>query len=272
MNCFSRYVVVGMFCLGASPAFGQDAALVAKRIDTEIDKRLRELKIPASPLADDAEFLRRVTLDLTGQIPAYERTVTFLASKQPDRRARLIDELLESPDFGKHYAGLWSQLLLGTEIAQPQRDVFRTWLAGEINKGQSWDKLVHAMIVADGTPKDNPAAVFILAQTDDNKLQPNVMAASTTRYFLGVQLQCAECHNHPFTNWKQTEFWGMVAFYAKVKSAGANKKDTAGGVSETAAADPKKKGAAAVKTASITIPATAGKAAGKSIKAKFLEA
>lgn len=271
MHVFRLILGAVLFSVSASVALAQNAFVAqAKRIDTEIDKRLRELKIPASPVADDAEFLRRVMLDLTGQIPTYDRTVAFLADKAAVRRAKLVDELLESPEFGKHFAGIWSQLLLGTEIAQPQRDVFKSWLAGEINKGQAWDKIVQSMIVAEGEYKTNPAAVFVLAQTDDNKLQANVMAAATTRYFLGVQLQCAECHNHPFTNWKQTEFWGMAAFFAKVKSAAANK-NAAGGISEAFVADPKKKGAAVVKTASITIPVSAGKAAGKSIKAKFLE-
>ncbi len=264
------------FCVVAGAAYAQDVVAVrAKRIDGEIAKRLQEKKIPASPLADDAEFLRRVTLDLTGQIPSYERTTTFLADRDPKRRAKLIDELLESPEFGKHFAVILSQLLLGTEIAAPQREIFKGWLAAEINKGQTWDKLVHAMITAEGEAKTNPAAVFVLAQTDDNKLMPNLMAASTTRYFLGVQLQCAECHNHPFTNWKQTEFWGMAAFFAKVKVATPKKGQSDGPVGLTesfAATDPKKKGPAAVKSASITIPATAGKSVGKVVKAKFLEA
>jgi hypothetical protein len=100
------------FCFMADAANSQDVvALGAKRIDGAIGKRLQEKKIPASPMADDAEFLRRVTLDLTGQIPSYERTTTFLADRDPRRRAKLIDELLESPEFGKHFAVIWSQLL-----------------------------------------------------------------------------------------------------------------------------------------------------------------
>jgi len=276
LHSFRRALFAAAFCFAASVANAQDVVAVqASRIDVEIAKRLHEKKIPASPVADDAEFLRRVTLDLTGQIPSYERTTAFLGDRDPKRRAKLIDELLESPEFGKHFALLWSQLLLGTELAAPQREIFRTWLAAEINKGQSWDKLVQAMIAAEGEAKTNPAAVFVLAQTDDNKLMPNLMAASTTRYFLGVQLQCAECHNHPFTNWKQTEFWGMAAFFAKVKTATPKKGQDNGPVGLTesfAAIEPKKKGSSAVKSASITIPATAGKGAGKAVKAKFLEA
>lgn len=271
LRVLKGYLVLTAIFFGAGAALGQDAVVAqARRIDVEIDRQLRENNIPASALSDDAEFLRRVTLDLTGQIPTYERTLAFLGSKDVDRRAKLIDELLEAPEFGKHFAAIWSRLLLGAEIGSPQREAFQTWLASEINKGHSWDKLVQAMVAAEGEFKDNPATVFVLAQTDDNKLMPNLMAAATTRYFLGVQLQCAECHNHPFTDWKQTEFWGMAAFYSKVRVAAANKnlKDAPSGLTE--AADPKKKIVA--DTASITIPTTAGKAAGKAIKAKFLEA
>lgn len=246
----------------------------SKRIDAEIARQLQAKKIPASPGADDAEFLRRVYLDLTGQIPPYEKAVEFLDSKDPQRRAKLIDELLASPDFGRHFAGQWSQLILGSEINAGSREQFRTWLADQLNKGVTWDRIVREVLTGEGEPKQNPATVFTLAQTDNNKIQPNLLAATTTRYFLGVQLQCAECHNHPFTGWKQQEFWGIAAFFARVKNVPANKNNLAAGITETTAVVDKKENKKTPEPggAKITIPGTAGKAAGQIIKAKFLEA
>ncbi len=269
-------VLILLACNVSFASAQTDASAVAKRIDAEIAKGLQSRSTPASPLADDAEFLRRVSLDLTGQIPTYERVASFLASKDPQRRAKLIDELLSAPEFGQHFAGLWSNLVLGQEINNAGRVTFRNWLAGELNKNVGWDKTVATMLTAEGEPKQNPASVFILAQTDDNKLMPNLMAASTTRYFLGVQLQCAECHNHPFTGWKQTEFWGVAAFFRKVKNLPASKTPTKTptGISEAPApVDPKKKPVATTTEvgATIVIPNTAGKGAGKTVKAKFLE-
>lgn len=268
---FGCVVIWAMF--GAS-AFGQDAGALAKRIDAVIEKRLREDQVPASAPAEDAEFLRRVTLDLTGKIPTYERAVAFFESSAPDRRAKLVDELLASPEFSAHFASMWAQWILGTELGPQPREAFKGWLASQLHAGAGWDRVVRAMLVAEGDPKTQPETAFVLAQTDDGKLAPNVMAAATTRYFLGVQLQCAECHNHPYTSWKQAEFWGMAAFFSRVRVATPKKGDTAQPVGLTEAlppADPKaKKPAADVGT--IVIPTSAGKAAGKPIRAKFLEA
>lgn len=246
--------------------------VVSQKIDAQIDKTLKMKKVAASPASDDAEFLRRVYLDLTGRIPTVEKAVAFLDSKDPARRSKLIDELLGSPEYGQHFSGLWSQLLLGTEIAAKDRAAFRGWFAGRLHEGDSWDKLVREMLSAEGDSKAHPATIFIAAQTEDNKVLPNLMAASTTRYFLGVQLQCAECHNHPFTGWKQTEFWGVAAFFSKVKTKPADKTAPAGITEAFFSNDPKRPPSPAPKEANITLPKTAGQGAGKVVKAKFLEA
>ena len=94
---------------GSRPNRRRDPAPTAAVIDAEVDKHLAEVKVPASPQADDAEFLRRVTLDLTGRIPTYQQTVAFLDSKDPDKRRKLIDELLDSPEYGEHFATVWQQ-------------------------------------------------------------------------------------------------------------------------------------------------------------------
>jgi hypothetical protein len=246
--------------------------VLAQFIDTQIDQRLQSEKVPASPLADDAEFLRRIYLDLTGHIPPLEKTVAFLDSKDTQKRTSLIEELLASPDYGTHFAIHWANLLLTGETPAKDRKTFETWLASQMNKETGWDSLVRDMLTAEGDPAKVPQAVFVMAQSENNQVQPNLLAAATTRYFLGVQLQCAECHNHPFTTWKQTDFWGVAAFYSKTKYQKATKTSPVSGILEMEPlADPKKKSKEPA-GAAIAIPGTAGKAAGNIIKAKFLDA
>src|SRR5205814_807359 len=117
----------------------RDPAPTAAVIDAEIDKHLAASKVPASPQTDDAEFLRRVTLDLTGRIPTYQQTVAFLDSKNPDKRRKLIDELLDSPEYGEHFGTIWRNLLAGrgelnvTGKGGGGNDAFRPWLAEQFN-------------------------------------------------------------------------------------------------------------------------------------------
>lgn len=244
-----------------------------QHIDLEITRKLTAEKVPASPLASDAEFLRRLYLDLTGKIPTYDRAVAFLDSKDPARRTKLIDELLAAPDFGEHFATTFTNLLLvGDAVNLTERNRFQRWLAEKFNKNHPWDRLVTDLVTAEGTSADNPAVVFVLNHSENNKIQPNMLAAATTRQFLGVQLQCAECHNHPFTGWKQAEFWGVAAFFTRVTNQ-KGAKGSPGGVTEAAPAAPTKgkKAEATATGAAIVIPSTAGKASGKRIAAKYLE-
>ncbi len=190
------------------------ASALAGLIDRAVQDRLAaEKQTPASP-ADDAEFLRRVYLDITGVIPPADRVAAFLDSKEPDKRARLIDALLASPDYGRHMGDIWQELLL------TQRDIFSlglpteplaNWFAEGFNANKPWDRMVTELLTSTGTQEHNPATTFYLAVRYPDKLNDTVC-----RVFLGIQLQCAQCHNHPFTTWKRTDYWGMAAFFAKV--------------------------------------------------------
>jgi hypothetical protein len=190
------------------------------RIDAQIDGNLQEEKIPGSVPAEDAEFLRRVSLDLTGVIPTAERAKAFLDSKERDKRAKLIDELLASADYGKHMADLWSELLLGqnTSNRRMHPEVFIQWLDDSFAANKPWDRMARELLTAEGAQEKNPAVTYFLANESADRITDNV-----TRNLLGVQLQCAQCHNHPFTGWKQTEYWGMAAFFMKLKSDDVNK-------------------------------------------------
>jgi hypothetical protein len=221
-------------------AFGQaaekmDARALARQIDQFIDQRLKEEGVPASPRTTDAEFCRRVYLDLTGRIPSAEQAARFLDSKDPDKRAKLIDELLANENFGKHQSDIWEKMIIPTTSDNRR---FRTlyphltkWLTEGFNKNRPWNEMVHDLLTVTGKPEDNGSVVFYLANATPDKITDQ-----TTRLFLGVQLQCAQCHDHPFTTWKQEEYWGMAAFFTKVRFDGnprqAAKKGSSVGLTE----------------------------------------
>lgn len=196
---------------------------LARAVDKAIAAKCQESGIALSPQTTDAEFLRRVHLDIAGRIPSLERTRSFLASTAPDKRAKLVDELLASPDYGTHMADIWQVLLLSKNSVARRLDtkVFVDWLAEEFNSNKPWDRMVHEIMTAKGAQDKNPATTFWLSQVSvDN------MTDTVCKVFLGVQLQCAQCHNHPFTGWKQDEYWGLAAFFLNVKAAPPGNKQT----------------------------------------------
>jgi len=226
MLAFTRGAALAGEGPGKAATSKLDAPALARLIDKAIEKRLPAQKEAVSQLTDDAEFLRRAYLDITGVIPPADKTRAFLDSKQPDKRARLIDELLASPDYGRHMGDIWQGLLMA------QRDILtkglRTepladWFAKGFNSNTPWDRQVTELLTSTGTQEQNGAITFFLGHRSADRLTDVVCRA-----FLGIQLQCAQCHNHPFTGWKRTEYWGMAAFFTKVDD-GAPKKLFKGG-------------------------------------------
>lgn len=200
------------------PVASRDEVMALARIlDRHIDARLASERVSASPLADDAEFLRRVCLDLTGRIPTADRTVAFLEDRDPAKRDKLIDELGAGADFGKHLADRWQMLLIprNSENRRIPFDPLTKWLEERFNANRPWDQIVKELLTAEGNGDANGAITWYLANRELDKLTDNV-----SRMFLGVQLQCAQCHNHPFTEWKQDAYWGMAAFFSKVRFQG----------------------------------------------------
>ena len=211
-----------------------DAPALAKYIDQAIDQRLAAEKVAPSPRADDAEFLRRVYLDLAGHIPPAAKAAAFLDDNDPNKHAKLIDELLASDDYGKHMADVWMNLLVkrSTDNRFVQFEPLTAWLTKNFNENTPWDKMVRDLLTAEGDQDANAAVTFFLANNTVDK-----MTDVTTKEFLGVQLQCAQCHNHPFTDWKQTEYWGMADFFKKVELTGPrnpNKQEGVPGIVEGA--------------------------------------
>jgi hypothetical protein len=197
--------------------------LTAEQLAGHIDKlvldRLKAEKIDASPRTSDEEFLRRAYLDITGKIPTADKAAAFLDSKESDKRAKLIDELLASKDYGRHMADVWQALLLprnsdNRRLMQYYPHLVK-WLDEKFNANAPWDKMVSDILTASGAVEKNGPVIYWLANPTADKVTDNV-----SKVFLGVQLQCAQCHNHPFTDWKQTEYWGMAAFFLKVHPDG----------------------------------------------------
>jgi hypothetical protein len=220
-----------------------DSAALTKVIDQEIRKRLAAEKTKAAGQCSDEEFVRRVHLDIIGVIPTADKVTAFLNSKEADKRAKLVDELLADPRFGKYLAEMWAIHMVPRDSnnrALKQKPL-EDWLADHFNKNTPVDKTVYELITATGEIDKNPAGTYFVANPTVDKITDNV-----TKMFLGVQLQCAQCHNHPFTDWKQTEYWAMAAFFMKTRVNGtpqaAAKKGITLAVSETNKAPNKKNG------------------------------
>jgi hypothetical protein len=200
-----------------------EPAAVAKRLDQAIDAKLKEATLTPAKLADDGEFMRRVYLDITGRVPTAKQAADFLASAAPDKRAKLIDELLASPQYGEQFGRVWRDWIAPAELPsegnggnQPIKATqdLGKWLAERFNKGDGWDTIVHRMLAVDGSLKQEPQAIFYsLVGDDQGRPQPAGAARAISSLFLGLQIQCAECHNDPFKEYKQADFWGMAAFF-----------------------------------------------------------
>ena len=175
---------------------------------------LTEEKVQAAPLADDAEFLRRVYLDLVGVIPPADKVKAFLENKDADKRVKVVDELLSDPRFGSYLSERWANLMIPRDSTNRllNNEPLKKWLAEAFNSGRPLNKVVYDLVTAKGTQEDNGAATYFVGNNTVDKITDNV-----TRMFMGVQLQCAQCHNHPFTDYKQTEYWAMAAFFMKTR-------------------------------------------------------
>lgn len=251
---------------------------MARQIDVSIDSRLQATKTPASPVAEDAEFIRRATLDLHGVVPTGDRVVAFLNNTDPQKRAKLIDELLASPQYGRNFGMIWfNRIAPRSARANSLVDqVLQTWLAEQFNQGRGWNNIVSDILMSTGERDENPGTVFYLAcqgNNRDGQPQPERVAASVSRLFLGLRLECCQCHNHPFNDLKQTDFWGLAAFFTNVRTelvTRDNKRPTQSAAIREGVEVPNlvKKGSflPVSLTAQIEIPETGGKIA----RAKFL--
>jgi hypothetical protein len=212
-----------LLCVAGQSAWGDDGAALARLIDGHVQARLSAGRLAPAVAADDAEFVRRVHLDLHGRVPSAERARRFLDDRDPEERLHLIKELLASPRYGEHFADLWRGRLLSplANEHRMQTDRFAAWLAGRLNDNDGWDRLTIDLLTATGKLDDNPAVTWLIEGR--HPLGVTDLADLSSRYFLGIRLNCAQCHDHPHAAWKRKDYWGMAAFFAQIQTPGRPK-------------------------------------------------
>jgi hypothetical protein len=182
-------------------------------VDIHVFAKLRVLKIqPASP-ATDPVFLRRAYLDALGRLPSPDETRGFLADRDPGKRSKLIDRLLDRPEFADFWALKWADLLRNEEKTMGEKGVwvFQRWLRDQIAADVPLDEMVRRIVTARGSTWTNPPTSFYRTNRD-----PMTAAETVAQVFLGIRLQCARCHNHPFDDWTQDDYYALAACFTPV--------------------------------------------------------
>jgi Protein of unknown function (DUF1549)/Protein of unknown function (DUF1553) len=182
------------------------------RIDRQIAAGLPNYDAVAAPIAGDAEFLRRVSLDLTGRIPSIVHARAFLADSSVDKRAKLVDDLLASPEYARRMQEVFDVLLMDRRRdSKVPKAEWEAFLRSSFAANKLYDELVRDILSSDGAdPKTRPAAKFFL----DRDLEPTIVTRDISRLFLGRNLQCAQCHDHPLVDdYKQDHYYGIQAFF-----------------------------------------------------------
>ena len=187
-------------------------AYVVERIDELIRSAWAEQDVTPSDLADDSEWIRRVHLTMVGRIPTLEESRAFLSSKNPRKRNAVIDSLLESSERSESLAAIWTNLLIGrTERRGVNRDALYDYLASEFAENNAWIDTVGDLITATGRNDENGATNFLLAHLNN---QATPATAVTAKLFMGEQISCVQCHDHPFSKEvKQEDYWALNAFF-----------------------------------------------------------
>jgi len=183
-------------------------------VDEFVYEKLRKLRVAPAPVCSDETFVRRVHLDILGVLPSVEETRAFLADEDPDKRAKLIDRLLERPEFNDLWSMKWAEALqvrTTNELDPKGMHRYNDWLRGAIAENKPADELVAELLTASGGNFTEPAVNFYVLERD-----PNIMAENVAQVFLGIRMQCTQCHNHPFDRWTMDDYYSFSAFFAQV--------------------------------------------------------
>jgi len=196
------------------PGFAWTNPPTANYIDEHVNSKLLQLQYLPSGLCSDEEFLRRVYLDVIGQLPTLDEATAFLGDGAPDKRTKLIDRLLARDEHAKFWALKWGDLLrmTSTQIGGQGVHKYHRWLERAFETNLPYDRFARELLAASGSTLDNPTANFYRTATDTQDC-----VESISQIFLGARLQCAKCHNHPFERWTQDNYYGMAAFFNRVQ-------------------------------------------------------
>ncbi len=222
---FSRFTVgVEVIVLPQEGNFVWPNPAAANFIDELVFDRLQKLRIAPSELCDDETFLRRVTLDLIGRAPTVDEYRTFMSDARPDRRAAKIDQLIADDAFADYWTALWGEQLriIGGNYAPVATDVkaadaYYQWIRKQMRDGRPLNEFVAEMVDASGSNLTNGPVNLYTMLVHKPQFEPKAFAADFSQVFLGVQIQCAECHNHPFDRWTQDDYYGFVSFFTGMK-------------------------------------------------------
>jgi hypothetical protein len=189
-------------------------------VDHLVAEKLRKLRIAPSGLCSDETFIRRVYLDIVGLTPTVDEFNAFMASTAPDKRAKVIDELLGRKEFSEIWVNKWAEMLqVRTDptknVSQKSMFLYYNWLVEKLSKNTPMDQMVQELLGANGGVFKNPATNFYLATPETLPLAENV-----AQVFMGMRIQCAQCHNHPFDRWTQNDYYGFAAFFAQIGRKG----------------------------------------------------
>ena len=255
-------------CFFFSPAIGQDSTTVStdtdspeaktpvmdtamrvKTINSLVEKVWTDYEIKPSKDATDGEWCRRVFLDILGRIPKVDEVKSFVASKEEDKKQKLVESLLYddqyTEEFARNMTTVWTNLLIGrtggnANNSMINRSGMQKFIRDSFAREKPYDKFVHELVTATGTttPGDkdfNGATNFLIDKVNDENA--SLATAATTKTFLGLQVQCTQCHNHPFNDWKQQKYWEMNAFFRQARAFRGAMRARDGGVAQLADQD-----------------------------------
>jgi hypothetical protein len=201
---------------GRAPPDVRDAKEVVRDLDAALAAAWKDQGLTPTSRCSDEEFVRRVYVDLVGTIPSAAQVEAFLEDGRLEKREKLVDSLIASPGYARHFADLWAEVLVGAGGTEKDKDyapgIFRPWLEREIAARRPYPDLVTEILTATGSPYSNPAVNFF----GRRNFTATDLAGGVSQAFLGVKIQCAQCHDHPYEDIKQTDFRGMAAFFARM--------------------------------------------------------
>ena len=190
-------------------------AFVRTFVDRHVLDKLVSLALPPSPVCDDATFLRRVTIDTAGRLPTLDEAQAFLADQDPAKRDRLVDRLLDSPDYADYFANKWSAILRNKRandaLHRHGSYSFHEWIRASLADNVPYSRFVRDLLTASGEVGENPAVIWYRQVADANQ-----QVEDASQLFLGLRLQCARCHHHPFEKWGTEDYFQLAAFFSRV--------------------------------------------------------
>ena len=198
-----------------------------------IEARWNSDGVTPAPIAGDEEFLRRVSLHVAGSIPPVAQTRRFLASASPERRREQVDDLLESPQYITNFSNFWTRVMMPESATDlqglAQRPGFQAWLRQHLARNTHYNAMVYELLTTPlagdrglNAAMQNTGPLTPVAFFTTKQIKPENLAAATSRMFMGIRIECAQCHNHPYDAWKQEQFWGYAAFFAGIERTNRN--------------------------------------------------